>query len=214
MTIVVPAVLAKTQEEFTTKITNTQLRSVAPLWQIDMLDGSMFDQSSWFEISKIAEINNLPELELHLMISNPLPTIEKCKRQLPTLKRAIIHSEIGQQVGHILQRISELGLEAGIAINPETPTESIISHINEIQLLLIMGVNPGASGRPFGGEIIIKKIEEIKQRFPNLKVGVDGGVNLSNASEIVAVGTNQLCVASALWETEDPQRVYLKLANL
>lgn len=214
MTIVVPAILAKTQEEFFTKVNNSELRSIAPLWQIDVLDGSMFDHVSWFDAREVAKINDLPEIELHLMISNPLPIIEAWKKQVPTLKRAIIHAEIDRPVGAIVHRIHDLGLEAGLAINPETPIKLILDHLDEIQILLVMGVHPGASGRQFGGESIIQKIKEIKNRFPELKIGVDGGINLANASEIVTAGTDQLCVSSALWETPDPKNVYQKLASL
>lgn len=214
MTIVVPAVLAKDKEEFIKKITNAELRSVAPLWQVDVLDGSMFDHTCWFDPEEIAKIPDLPEIELHLMVKNPLPIIEAWKTQVPSLKRAIIHAEIDRQVGAVIHRIHDLGLEAGLAINPETPIKLILDHVDEIQLLLVMGVHPGASGQPFVGQSILEKITEVKNRFPNLRIAVDGGINLANASEIVAAGTDQLCVTTALWETSDPISVYQKLASL
>jgi ribulose-phosphate 3-epimerase len=211
---IVPAVLAHSKEEFVAKISHGPLRAVAPLWQIDVLDGSMFGATSWFDVEEITLMPVMPQIELHLMINNPLPVIEAWKNSIPNLQRVIIHAEIDRPVGAILQRIRELNLEAGLAINPETPIETISGYDEKIDLLLVMGVHPGASGRSFVGQPILQKIREAKTRYPTLKIAVDGGINLDNAAQIVDAGAHQLCIASALWETNHPERVYQQFASL
>ncbi len=211
---VVPAVLVESKAEFIAKINDSELRAVAKLWQVDVLDGSMFDRTSWFDAEEIALMPLLPQIELHLMVENPLPIIETWQKSTPTLQRAIIHAEIARPIGAVLQRIREMKLEAGLAINPETSLDAIEGHASEIQVLLVMGVHPGASGRPFGGEAILAKIRQAKKRFPNLRIAVDGGITLANAPEIISAGADQLCVASALWETSERASVYQKLASL
>lgn len=211
--IIVPAVLAENKEKFLERINHPGLRSVARLWQVDVLDGSMFDRTSWHDSQELTE-ENLPEIELHLMVKNPLPEIEAWKTNVPALKRAIVHAELDRPIGAVLQRIRELKIEAGLALNPETPIELLRNHANEIDFLLIMGVHPGASGREFLGEPILEKIRDIKKLYPELKVGIDGGVNLKNAADLIAAGVHEFCMASALFETANPTHVYQQILAL
>ncbi len=213
MPLVVPAILAKSKKTFETKITNVALRELAPLWQVDVLDGSMFNSSCWAKVEDIASMGDLPEIELHLMVQNPLPIIRAWHEKISSLKRAIIHAEISRPIGAVIAKIRKLGIETGIAVNPETALNTLQGNIPPVDLLLIMGVSPGASGQKFLGEAIIKKIEEAKRRFREPAIGVDGGVKVSNAKALAAAGTSQLCVASALWKAKDKAATYHTLAE-
>lgn len=211
MTTIVPAVLVHSEEEFNARVSNEALRKLAPLWQMDVLDGSKFHETSWADAEAAAKIPTLPEIELHLMIENPLPVVDAWKKSIPTVKRAIIHAELDRELFPILSSIKELGIETGIALDPETPIEDFRKIIEEADVLLIMGVHPGKSGQSFLGEMILQKIRDARERFPNKVIAVDGGVNLENARAIADAGANQLCVASTIWNETHPEDAFTAL---
>lgn len=200
---IVPTVLVQNFEMFKKRISDSTVRKLTSLWQVDVLDDSMFDASSWFEPNQISKMTNLPELELHLMILDPLPIIEHAKFHLPTVKRIIIHAEIDKPLEQIIDYCKNLGLEICIAINPETKIKVIDPFANKINGVLIMGVHPGASGQKFLGRKILKKIKKARKSYPHLLIAVDGGITAQNSYLIAKAGANQLCVGSAIWDFED-----------
>lgn len=214
MANLVPAVLVDSEKAFAERVSNDPLKKVAPLWQVDVLDGSMYKKSSWAEAEKAAQVGNLPEIELHLMIQNPLPVVKAWHEHVPSLKRAIIHAEIDRPLGAVIDEIEKLGLNVGIALNPETPIEDFRHEIERANILLIMGVHPGASGQAFLGEPILKKIERAKKRFPKKIISVDGGVTKENAVLIKEAGADQLCSASAIWGGNHPEEAFTALSSL
>lgn len=214
MPTIIPAVLVQSEEEFKTKISNGELKKLAPLWQVDVLDGSMYGKNSWFDAAAAAKYNLLPDIELHLMIQNPLPVVKAWHKHVPTLKRAVIHAEIDRPLGAVMDEIDKMHLQTGIALNPETPIEDFRHEIERADHLLIMGVHPGASGQAFLGETILKKIAQAKRLFPKKTVSVDGGVTKENAALIKEAGADQLCSASAIWEENHPEQAFTALSGL
>ncbi|MCH8049267.1 RpiB/LacA/LacB family sugar-phosphate isomerase [Patescibacteria group bacterium] len=209
---VVPAVLAYSEDEFKEKLGNVEVLKLAPLFQIDILDGSMFDQSCYADPIVVASLKHTPQIELHLMIQNPVSVIEHWNTHLPRfLERAIIHAEIDQPLIPVIESIKDLYLEAGLAINPDTSLDSIERLIPTLDLLLIMGVYPGKSGQSFLGDPILEKIRDARERFPQLKIAIDGGVTVENAPEMIEAGVNQLCVGSVIWSAENQRRIFSKL---
>ncbi len=170
----------------------------------------MFKSTSWCNVEELSDDvkKNLPELELHLMIQNPTPVIAKWIRHAPKTKRAIIHAEILQDTLPLLKEIKAMGIEAGLAINPETSLEEIAHLLPYIDMLLILGVHPGASGQAFLGDAILQKITEAKQQNEQLWVSVDGGVNTKTIERIKKTGVNQICIGSALFEAENTEQAF------
>ncbi len=207
---IIPSLLVDNVEEF-----EHRLRLVehdCNTVQIDILDGSMFDATSWFDAKTIAAMKSPVNFELHLMIENPLLVIEQFAVHVPNTVRAIIHAELDRPLGTLIDTIKQVHkIEAGVALNPATPVDEIhhvMSHVDEV---LIMGVYPGASGQSFGdeahgisGQAIMKKIARIHNRYPNLPLGVDGGVNEERAGQMITAGATRLSAASAIFNTDDP----------
>ncbi|MFH1611074.1 MAG: RpiB/LacA/LacB family sugar-phosphate isomerase [Patescibacteria group bacterium] len=201
---VLPTILVQNPKTFTSQISNSRVRALSTMWQIDVLDETMFESNSWFDPQVISKIENLPELELHLMILDPLPIIELAKFHLPTLRRVIIHAEIDKPLESIVDYSHNLGLQVGVALNPETKIKSIKSLADKIDLLLIMGVHPGASNQEFLGRKILKKITKARKLYPHLIIEVDGGVNQKTIKTISKAGAQQMCVNSAIWQSNNP----------
>lgn len=202
--MILPAVLARNEDDFRKRIMHTGLRAAAAVWHVDILDGSMFGASCWVDPAVVGTWSNLPRIELHIMTHNPLPHVDAWRTHVPTVERAIIHEEIARPLGVIIERITQHGLEAGLALNPETPIEKAAHWVAHLQVLQLMGVHPGASGKPFLGEQVLAKARRARALYPTLALSVDGGVGAANAHTLCAAGATRLVCGSALWSTEDP----------
>ncbi len=203
MNKIVPAILAESFDEFEKK-----LRLVEPhtdLIQVDVLDGSMFGVTNWFDAVKVGALRTSVKMELHLMVENPIPIIDEWKQHVPGLVRAIVHDEISRPTGVVIDHIKEvLKLEAGVAINPETPLSALESVMHSIDQLTIMGVHPGASGQAFLGEAILEKIKQARNHREDLIIEMDGGLTDDIIDSLVHAGTNRLCASSLLFKDSDP----------
>jgi len=206
MTSIVPAVLVKNEDAFNKLLVQKDVQDLAPLWQIDILDGSMFGQESWADPKVIGDLENLPNIELHLMVNNPLPIIKEWEKQVENLKRVILHAEIPHSLIDIMHDLEQFEVERGIALAPETSLDVIESIKNDCEIILILGVHGGKSGEKFLGESILKKIIDAKKRFPTHTILVDGGVTLENARKIIDAGADQLCISSAIWKSKNPAK--------
>ena len=211
MAEILPSILVHSEEKFHERINHKLLHVLAPIWHFDILDQSMFDQASWADVDIIAKSDILPVLELHLMIQKPVDTLLRWKTCINHVKRAVIHAEISDPVDEELARIKAMGLDAGLAINPETDLDAIENLMNDVDLLLIMGVHPGKSSQSFLADQTLPKIEEAKLRYPHVRIAVDGGVNEHNAKAIVQSGADQLVTASALWGSKDVRATFQAL---
>lgn len=200
---IVPAFLTESQAEFERK-----LRLVEPhttLIQVDVLDGSLFENTNWFDPERAGAFVTKVEMELHLMVENPIPIVEAWKEHVPTFTRAIVHAEMHRPTGVVIDHIKDkLGLECGVAINPETPLHAIESVMHAIDQLTIMGVHPGKSGQTFLGEPILEKIRQARSHREDLIIEIDGGVTGELLGPLVKAGANRICAASLIFGADDP----------
>ncbi len=186
----------------------------AGFWQpgmtahVDILDGSMFGEACFCDPMAVAKSPIIAGIELHCMVRNPLPIIENWKRLVPNVKRAIVHAEIDQPLDPIFAKIRSLDIETGLALCPETSVDMIEALADVPDKILIMGVNPGASGRKFIGEPILAKIRRLHLTHPDLSITVDGGVTIGNAGSIIEAGATSLVATSAIWNTLNPKKSY------
>ncbi len=211
---IVPTVLVQSEDEALRRLTYEPLRKLAPLWQIDILDGTMYEAESWADPKIIASASTLPALELHLMIEDPLSTVTRWKQHVPTLTRVIIQAEISQNLLKEIKGIKALDLEVGVALNPLTPLNQLDEVADEITTVMIMGVNPGKNAQTFLGSAITKKIYEAKHRFPTLVIAEDGGINEENIGLIAKSGVRRFSVGSAIWGKPVPEEAFQNLYNV
>lgn len=213
MAEIIPALLIESAKEFEEKL--RLIESGTKTIQVDILDGSLFPNTTWFDAAHVGALRTEVEYELHLMVENPLPIIKEWKKHVPTLKRAIVHAEMERPVGAVLNEIKDhLHLETGLAINSETPLDQVHQLAHHIDMLLIMGVHPGFSGQDFVGDVIYKKIEAAREHFPDLPISVDGGVSKERIHELVNAGATTICAASAIFKNEDPKEALKELQML
>ncbi len=213
---IVPAFLVESEKEF-----EHCLRAVEKncrLIQIDVLDGSLFPNTSWFDPERIGALKTNVEMELHLMVENPIPIVEKWKQFVPTFRRAIVHTEMHRPDGTVTGYIKDiLRLEVGVALNPESPLKEVEEVLHQIDQLTVMSVHPGRQGQEFGDEehggsleVILEKIRQARAHRPELMIEVDGGVTLELLEPLVRAGANRMCIGGAIFKSKDPAGTLMK----
>lgn len=209
---IIPAILETDAEAAREKL--AKYASLAPEFQIDVLDGSLFSRSSWsdpYELGLPEE--KLPFIELHLMTLAPAKHIVAWHTAYPKkLKRVIFHGELNGELEHHITLAKELGLEIGIALSPGAELDVLQQYADQLERVLVLGVEPGASGQPFLGAPILDRIRNLRARSLDLTIAVDGGVNIETANDIIAAGANTLCAASSIW-TDTPKESLKKLTD-
>lgn len=143
--------------------------------------------------------------DVHLMIEEPGNYAEAFKKA--GADNLTVHLEACTHLHRNIQQIKSLGMNAGVALNPHTPVETLKDILQDIDLVCLMSVNPGFGGQAF----IPQTIEKIKQlrhmiseRSLNVKIEIDGGVTLDNARAIVAAGADVLVAGNTVFRSADP----------
>lgn len=193
---VIPAILEQSWEEIQKKV--ELIKPYVQTVQLDVMDGVFVPNTTYNETEKLQSLDI--DLELHLMIEKPELTISKW--MLPNASRVIVHFEAADNLRLVIDQIRKAGKEVGVAINPETTTYALKEYLPEIDLVLVMGVNPGFSGQSFQRDVL-EKIKELRQLKPELQIAVDGGVDATTRDQIEAAGADMISAASAIWKSED-----------
>ena len=178
----------------------------ADLLHLDFMDGHFVPNLSFgFPITQaLAKAFPKVALDVHLMVSNPDDYLER----LAELKvyQVSVHAETCQNLHRTLQRIRQLGMKAGLAINPHTPLIGLEYLREVLDSLLIMTVNPGFGGQEFLKETL-PKIAHARQLSNEYQtdwtVGVDGGINAETGPLCCEAGANFLVAGSYLFGTQD-----------
>ena len=151
-------------------------------------------------------------LDCHLMVSNPEAHIEAFAQAGADI--ISVHYEATTHLHGVLQRIRQLGCRAGVVINPATAVSAIEPILSDVDLVLVMTVNPGFGGQQFIATTV-KKIEQLNQlRHANgysYEIEVDGGINPQTAAQCLAAGTDVLVAGSYIYEHENPQQAIASL---
>ncbi|MCX6781872.1 MAG: hypothetical protein NTW66_02035 [Candidatus Magasanikbacteria bacterium] len=207
--IIIPAILVSSFNEFKKRV--TLLSPYFSLMQIDVMDGEFVRSKSFEEIEKINELANLPDFELHLMVTHPLEEIGKWEK-IKNIKKIIFHVESSDDPAVVAGAISGRCSQTGIAINPETPLAAIEPYLDRINEVLFLTVHPGEQGAKFLPEVG-KKISELSLRPNRPLIGVDGGINENNIAEVKSWGAEIFCIGSALTKADDIGAVYNNLSK-
>jgi ribulose-phosphate 3-epimerase len=172
---------------------------------VDVMDGHFVPNITIgpLIVEAIRPITKLP-LDVHLMIENPDQYIEAFANA--GADYITVHVEACRHLHRTIQNIKSFGVKAGVVLNPATPVESIQHIISDIDMVLLMSVNPGFGGQKFIPEVLLKirKVKEMaEQKGIEIEIEIDGGVNSETAKQCIEAGADVLVAGSAIYNEED-----------
>lgn len=171
---------------------------------VDVMDGRFVPEITIGPviIESVHRVTPLP-IDAHLMIVEP-------ERHVASVARAgatsiTVHAEVATHLHRLLQQIKDLGVRAAVALNPATPLTAVEPVLADLDMVLLMTVNPGYAGQRFITSVL-PKIRQLRgwlpERAPHVDLQVDGGINERTAGQCVAAGANVLVAASAIFKGE------------
>lgn len=191
-------------------------RSEADWLHLDIMDGVFVPNISFgFPVIKAAKRVAAKPLDVHLMIIDPDRYLDRFSEA--GANNLTVQYEACTHLNRTVSEIRNLGMKAGVAINPHTPVMLLKNILPYIDMVLIMTVNPG-----FGGQLFIKesynKITELRKMIDsggyNVLIEVDGGIDTSNALKLIETGVNVLVAGSSVFGSKDPVKTISRLKNL
>lgn len=182
----------------------------------DVMDGHFVPNLTFgpMFVEAIKKVTDLP-IESHLMVNDPEFFVSKYAEA--GSKRIIIHAENTNHLHRMIQRIKEYGCEAGVALNPGTSLTAIEYILTEVDLVLIMTVNPGYGGQKLIPGMIpkIKKLRElIDTQKASCKIEIDGGVNWENALTLVNAGVDVIVAGTLIFREPDRKKAVDRLKGI
>ena len=172
---------------------------------IDVMDGHYVPNITIgpMIVEAVKRSTRLP-LDVHLMISNPDQYIGVFRQSGADI--ITVHAEAVDHLHRSVQSIREAGSRTGVSLNPATPLQVIEYILDELDMVLVMTVNPGFGGQEFIPEVVpkIERLREmIQQRGLNTEIEVDGGINLDTIGLVSAAGANIFVAGSAIFHSKD-----------
>jgi ribulose-phosphate 3-epimerase len=205
---VVPAILTNDPQALKTMV--RQAETFCNYVQFDIMDGR-FVPSRSIECEHIAALNTTLSWEVHLMVENPEDYVTDFLKA--GARRITFHYEASSSPEKVINLVKTLGLEAGLALNPETSVSAVLPLVNEVASILFLSVHPGFYGSPFIPEVL-QKVTELRSIYPEIEIGVDGGIKESNIAQVAQAGTDAICVGSAVFLKPQPAESYRRLSAL
>jgi ribulose-phosphate 3-epimerase len=192
--------------------------SQADWFHLDVMDGRFVPNISFGlpVIEQIRKTTTKP-CDVHLMIEEPEKFTEAFKKA--GADRISVHFEVCRHLHRNIQQIKSLDMKAGVVLNPHTPVEFLSDILQDLDLVLIMSVNPGFGGQEFIPHTF-QKIRNLRRMIhergldAHTLIEIDGGVTLENASSIIRAGADVLVAGSSIFKSANPKATIHALKNM
>ena len=195
-----PSILAADFKVLGQEMKKTEENGAAYI-HFDVMDG-MFVPSISFGMPVLASIHDATEqfMDAHLMVQEPIRYVEAFQKA--GADYVTVHLEACEDVKTTLDKIHACGMKAGLAVNPETDVKELVPYMEDVEMILIMSVQPGFGGQKFIPESL-DKIREVRAMLneKNLEtdIQVDGGIYVENVREVLDAGANVIVAGSAVF---------------
>jgi len=190
--------------------------SVADMIHLDIMDGVFVPNISFgFPVIKSVQKIATKPLDVHLMIVQPEKFIHEVKALGAMMMN--VHYEACRHLNRVIYEIHEAGMKAGVTLNPSTPVSMLVDVIRDVDMVLLMTVNPGFGGQKFI-EHSIDKVRQLRKLIDDTGsqalIEVDGGVNMDTGHRLVDAGADVLVAGSAVFKAPDQIAMIHELKNL
>jgi ribulose-phosphate 3-epimerase len=215
MRLIAPSILSADFNNLGAEI-NMLNSSEADYIHFDVMDG-VFVPNISFGLPIIRHVSKIAEkpLDVHLMLVNPDPYIQPFKEAGASI--VTVHWEACKHLHRTVEKIRSLGIKASVCLNPHTPVALLEDILFDLDMVLLMSVNPG-----FGGQVFIEntyskvaKLRElVEKKNPRCLIEVDGGINFENGKKLFDAGANVLVAGSFIFKAPNPAEVISKFKRL
>ncbi|WP_102335933.1 ribulose-phosphate 3-epimerase [Salimicrobium jeotgali] len=215
MTKIAPSILASDFANLASEIKGVEQAGVDYI-HVDVMDGKFVPNISIGipVVKAIRPVTDLP-LDIHLMISDPENYVEAFAEAGASI--ITVHQEATPHLHRTIQLIKNSGAKAGVVINPATPVEMLKPILHEVELVLVMSVNPGFGGQKFIPEVMekVEKLHTWRKEMNNYsyEIEVDGGVNKETASLCKQAGADVLVAGSAIFNDRDREKAVAEIRD-
>lgn len=208
---IIPAILPYTFGELTDKV--ELVKGFTKSLQVDVCDGQFVPNATWpyrkhddsFE-RIIHEEEGMPgwesiDYEFDLMVNKPEEVVEEWVTA--GAARVILHAEAKGDIAEALVKLSGV-VEVGLALNIDTPLDLIELHQERLNFIQLMGIDHIGFQHQAFDEKVLGKIKEVKAKYPDLAISIDGGVSLETAPKLIEAGADRLVIGSAIFNSDNP----------
>jgi ribulose-phosphate 3-epimerase len=215
MNLIAPSVLAA---DFANLQRDSEMinASEADWFHVDIMDGVFVPNISFgFPVIEALKKHATKPLDVHLMIVQPEKYLAQFKKSGADI--LTVHFEACNHLHRTIQEIKELGMQAGVALNPHTSVELLENVLENLDLVCLMSVNPGFGGQKFIERTYdkIKKLRMMANKMnPSLKIEIDGGVNAQNAKALTDAGADVLVAGSFVFNSANPSQTIHDLKGI
>jgi len=196
---IIPAILEKDFYSVQKRI--SQAEKYFKIAQVDITDGKFVYNQTFNDSVKFLKLVSNIDLEMHLMIDKPEKNWEKWAKH-KRVKRIVFHAEVASNPEKLIAEIKKKGKQVGIALNPPTDEKFLIQLVDQLDLVLILGVNPGFAGQEFISTVL-DKIKNIRSYSHKVNIACDGGVKLDNVIAMVNAGANIIVTNTLIFKDDN-----------